>query len=61
MLRDGSCSRGWRWEIGTLEVVGSKVGHTTTDVGSKLGYRLLNLRWVIVRLSFKSLRDPVGS
>lgn len=61
MLGDGSCSRGWRWEIGTLEVVGGEVGHATADVGSKLGYRLLDLRWVVVGLTFKSFRDPVGS
>jgi hypothetical protein len=61
MLRDGSCAWGWRWEIGALEVVGSEVSHTTADIGSKLGYRLLDLRWVVVRLSFESFRDPVGS
>lgn len=61
MLRDGSFARGWRREIGTLEVVGSKVSHTTADIGSKLGYRLLDLRWVVVRLTFVGFRDPVGS
>jgi hypothetical protein len=61
VLRDGGCTWGWRREIGTLEVVGSEVSHTTADIGSKLGYRLLDLRWVVVRLSFESFRDPVGS
>jgi hypothetical protein len=61
VLRDGSCSRGWRREIGTLQVVGSEVSHSTADVGSKLGYRLLDLRWVVVRLTFESFRDPVDS
>ena len=61
MLRSGSFSRGWRREIGTLEVVCSEVSHTTANVGSKLGYRLLDLRWVVVRLTFESFRDPVDS
>jgi hypothetical protein len=61
VLRDGSRSRGWRREIGTFEVVGCEVGHTTGDIGSKLGNRLLDLRWVVVRLTFESFRDPVGS
>jgi hypothetical protein len=43
VLRGGSRSRGRRREIGTLEVVGGEVSHTTADVGSKLDYRLLYL------------------
>lgn len=58
VLRVGGCSRGWRREIGTLEIVGSEISYTTADIGSKLGNGLLDLRWVVIRLTFKSLRDP---
>ena len=61
VLRQGSFSRRRRREVGTLEVVGSEVGNTTADVGPELGYRLLNLRWVVIRLGFKCFRDPVDN
>lgn len=61
MLGCGGCS--WRgcWEVGTLEVVGGEVGHSTADIGSELGYGLLNLRRVVVGFAFKRFRDSVDS
>jgi hypothetical protein len=56
---------GWGWrgrrEVGTLEVVGGEVGHSTAYVGPELGHGLLYLRRVVVRLSFKCLCDPVDN
>ena len=53
----------WSWrgrrEVGALEVVGGEVAHTTADIRPELGHGLLDLRRVVIRLSFKCLCDPV--
>ena len=61
MLIDG-CS-GWRrrWQVGSFEVVRSKVGDATADIGAKLGDGLLDLGWVVVCLALICFRDPVNN